>query len=226
MLRWFYKVHKWVGVGIGLFLLMWIVTGMLLGGGEARRGQAARPDFSTARVAPAEAAAVAQQGDSALTAVREVELDQLGGQLFYRVRGGGGTVLVSAERPERLAITDSMARAVAQAMYPGAAVQGVELVRRNDAAYPNGSLPAWRVSLGDGEGTRVHLAVRDGQLAVSDGGSRLGRTLHDLHTFAILRGAGLTREPTRLLLRVASVIALVVVLTGYYMSLPRAWTRR
>ncbi len=226
MLRWFYKVHKWVGVGIGLVLLMWIVTGMLLGGGEGRPREAGPPDFSRAVVAPAAAAALAQAGDSALATVRGVELAQLGGALFYRVRGEGGTVLVNAERPERFIVSDSLARGVAQAMFPEGSVQGVELLRRHDAAYPAGALPAWRVSFGDRRGTQVHVALRDGQLSVSNGDLRLNRTLHDLHTFAAFRVTGLGRVPTRRLLTAASAIALVVVLTGYYMSLPRAWTRR
>ena len=58
MLRLFYKVHKWVGIGIGVIFLMWIVTGILIAGGDTPKGPGdGPPDFSRATVAPAAALA-------------------------------------------------------------------------------------------------------------------------------------------------------------------------
>ncbi|MBK6424066.1 MAG: PepSY domain-containing protein [Gemmatimonadetes bacterium] len=225
MLRLFYKVHKWVGIGIGLFLLMWIVTGMLLGGGEGRPRDGAAPDYSRAVVSPADAQALAASGDSALREIRAVELDRIGSHLLYRVRGTGGTVLVDAEQPQRLEVTEALAREVATGMFPQGSIEGVELLTRHDRGYPNGALPAYRVRFADRAETLVHLSVRDGMLAVSNKDLRLNGTLHGLHTFASLRALGLARVPIRRLLIVASLISLVVVVTGYYMSLPRRWTR-
>ncbi len=225
MLRLFYKVHKWVGIGIGLFLLMWIVTGMLLGGGEGRPRDGAAPDYSRAVVSPADAQALAASGDSGLREIRSVELDRLGSRVFYRVRGAGGTMLVDAAQPQRLEVTEALAREVAAGMFPQGTIEGVELLKRHDRGYPNGALPAYRVRFGDRAGTLVHLSVRDGLLAVSNKDLQLNGTLHGLHTFASLRSLGLSRVPIRRLLIVASLIALVVVITGYYMSLPRRWTR-
>lgn len=225
MLRLFYKVHKWVGIGIGVFLLMWIVTGMLLGGGEGRPRDAAPPDYRGAVVSPAAAQEVAVAADSGLRDIRSLELDRLGSHLFYRVRGAGGTVLVDAAQPQRLEVTEALAREVAAGMFPQGRIEGVELLQRHDRGYPNGGLPAYRVRFDDGARTLVHVALRDGMLAVSNKDLRLNGTLHGLHTFASLRALGLSRVPIRRLLIVASLISLVVVVTGYYMSLPRRWTR-
>lgn len=225
MLRLFYKVHKWVGIGIGLFLLMWIVTGMLLGGGEGRPRDGVAPDYARAVVSPAAALEVATAGDSGLREVRGVELDRIGSHLLYRVRGAGGTVLVDAAEPRRLEVTEALAREVAAGMFPQGTIETVELLKRHDRGYPNGALPAYRVRFGDRARTLVHLSLRDGLVAVSNKDLQLNGTLHGLHTFASLRAFGLSRVPIRRLLNVASLISLVVVVTGYYMSLPRRWTR-
>lgn len=226
MRRLIFKVHKWVGIGIGVILLMWIVTGVLLAGGDTpRASDDAPPDFGRATVAPAAALALATSGDSALTGVRSVEFQQLGSHFIYRIRGKGRTVVVDAERGERLVMDEALARRVAVEAVPGATIRSAELIRAHDRGYGSGSLPAWRVTLDDEAGTLVHLSVRDGVLGTSTGAKRMHLTMHNLHTFATLKVLGLPRGPVRWLLILASVISLVGVVTGYFMSLPKRWTR-
>lgn len=222
MIRWFYKVHKWVGVGIGAFLLMWIVTGVLLSAGEGR-GQA-RPtaaDFSRATLSPASAVAAAAAGDSGLHAIRAVELDRLGDRVIYRVRGTPrGIALIDAATGERIVIDEALARDLAQRAQPAGTIAAAELIRANDRGYP-GSLPAWRVRFADGEATWFHVGVQDGLINVSTTASRTSSTLHGLHTFGSLTALHIERRHIRLLLIGASLVALAVVATGYVLSLPR-----
>lgn len=222
MIRLFYKVHKWIGVGIGLVLLMWIVTGMLIGGGGGGR-PSAPPDYSRATVSPAEAVAVAARGDSGLAEVRGVVLDMLGGRLVYRLsapRGRGA--LVDAATGERLEIGEALAREVAASLVPQAAVREVVRLEGYDLGFPRGALPAWRVVLDGPAGTWVHLS-RDGLASSNTREQRRKSVYHDLHTFATLQQLRLGRPAIRILFLVASVISLGVVVTGYYLSLPRRW---
>lgn len=222
MIRLFYKVHKWIGVGIGLILLMWIVTGVLIGGGGGGR-PAAPPDYTRATVSPAAAVAAAALGDSGLTEVRAVVLDMLAGRLVYRLsapRGRG--MLVDAATGERLQIGESLAREVAAALAPRAGVREVVRLEGYDGGFPRGMLPAWRVVLNDEAGTWVHLS-RDGQASSNTREQRRKSVYHDLHTFATLQQLHLGRPAIRFLFVVASVISLGVVVTGYYLSLPRRW---
>lgn len=222
MLRWFYKVHKWVGVTIGVVLLMWIVTGVLLSAAEGRgKGRADPPDYGKAVVAPSAAVAAATGGDSGLRGVRAVELDRLGDRVIYRVRGSPrGTVLIDAGTGERIVVTESLARALAQGAVPGGAIVSAGLIRANDRGYP-GSLPAWRVTFGDAEATWFHVSTQDGLINISTTASRTSSTLHGLHTFGSLTALHIERRHIRLLLIGASLVALAVVLTGYVLSLPR-----
>lgn len=222
MIRWFYKVHKWVGVGIGLILLMWIVTGMLIGGGGGGR-PAEPPDYSRATVSPATAVAVAAQSDSALGAARSVALEQIAGRLVYRVSAARGrAALVDAATGEPVAIGEELAREIAATLAPGAPISDVRRLEGHDGGFPRGALPAWRVALADQAGTWVHLA-RDGVASSNTREQRRKAVYHDLHTFATLQQVHLDRPTIRILFLVASVISLAVVVTGYYLSLPRRW---
>jgi Na+-transporting NADH:ubiquinone oxidoreductase subunit F len=222
VLRWFYKVHKWVGVAVGVVLLMWIVTGVLLSTGEGRgQGRADPPDYGKATIAPAAAVTAATSGDSGLRGVRVVELDRLGDRVIYRVKGSPrGTALIDAGTGERIVITEPLARALAQRAVPGGAIESAELIRANDRGYP-GSLPAWRVRFGDAEATWFHVSSQDGLITISTTTSRTSSTLHGLHTFGSLTALRIERRHIRLLLIGASLVALAVVVTGYVLSLPR-----
>ncbi len=222
VLRWFYKVHKWVGVAVGVVLLMWIVTGVLLSAGEGRgKDRGAPPDYGMATVAPAAAVAAATRGDSGLHAIRGVELDRLGDRVIYRVKGSPrGTALIDAGTAERIVITESLARALAQSAVPGSPIVSAELIRANDRGYP-GSLPAWRVRFGDEGATWFHVGTQDGLINISTTTSRTSSTLHGLHTFGSLTALHIERRHIRLLLIGASLVALAVVVTGYVLSLPR-----
>jgi hypothetical protein len=103
---------------------------------------------------------------------------------------------------------------------PGAAVESAELIHRKDRGYA-GSLPAWRVRFADGDATWFQVGVQDGRVLLSTTASRRSSTLIGLHTFGSLTALHLERAQTRLLLIGASAIAIVGVLTGYILSLPR-----
>lgn len=228
MTRWIYKVHKWIGVGIGLILLMWIVTGLLIGGGGGGGGgrPPAKPDFSRATVSPAAALAVAALGDSGITEVGGVTLDLVAGRLVYRIGGPKGrSLLVDATTGSRVEVGEALAREAAGVIAPQAGIRRVLVLRKHDAGYPRGNLPAWRVVLDDRAETWVQLS-NDGATVNSTAEQRGKATLHNLHTFAALRGLHLGSLGIRILFVVASVISIAGVATGYYLSLPKGWRFR
>lgn len=222
MLRWFYKVHKWVGVSVGVVLLMWIVTGVLLSVGEGRgQSRPAPPDYARATLSPAAAVAAASTGDSGLRAIRVVELDRLGDRVIYRVKGAPrGTALIDATTGERIVVGESLARELAQRAVPGGTIESAELIHANDRGYA-GSLPAWRVRFADADATWFQLSAQDGLINISTTTSRTSSTVHGLHTFGSLTALRIERRHIRLLLIGASLVALAVVVTGYVLSLPR-----
>jgi hypothetical protein len=222
LLRWVYKVHKWVGVAVGVVLLMWIVTGVLLSAGEGMvNPRKEPPDYAKATVSPAAALALAAAGDTANIGRATLELDQVGARAVYRVSiPSRGATLIDAANGERVTITDSIARALAARAVPGEAIQSVALVRNRERGY-SGSLPAWKAAFGDAEGTWLYVGAQDGRIGISTAVSRTSRVVGGLHTFGSLSALHIARRHIRLLLIGASVVALAVVLTGYLLSLPR-----
>lgn len=220
MLRLCYRVHKWVGVGIGVCLAMWVVTGILLRDADDEPALPAVPlALDRVAVTPAAAARVAGAGGT-LGDVAAVELDMVAGQPVYRVRGTRATRLVDATTGTPFEVTEQAARTATAALVPGAVVRGAHLIRRYDRGYAGGALPAWRVQVEGPGNVLVHLDA-EGRLHRSDRSRQLHVVTHGLHTFASLGGAGLGHGAIRAVFLVASLIALALVATGYWMALPR-----
>lgn len=223
MTRLFYKVHKWIGVGIGLIMLMWIVTGVLIGGGGGGRRAPVTPDYAGATVSPSAALAAAALGDNGITEARAVTLEVVAGRLAYRISDPKGrTALVDAGTGARIEICESLAREAAAVLAPQAGVREVVRLGGHDRGYPRGGLPAWRVILEDPEESWLHLSS-DATTSTNTRAQRSKSTLHDLHTFAALQGLHLGKQGIRILLVLASVISVALVVTGYYLSLPKRW---
>jgi hypothetical protein len=93
------------------------------------------------------------------------------------------------------------------------------LIERHDLKYPWGPLPLYRVQL-PGKGRFSHVNAHDGKVTVSDRRSRTYTLIASLHEFIplkVLLGEG----APHLALWVTSIIGILVVVSGYVLSLPR-----
>jgi len=225
--RLIYQIHKWVGVGIGLMLVMWIVTGIMAAGGDAAQGRGRRetgPDFARATVTPAQAVQTAIAADSGIAPVTQLTVERLGATIVYRLTGGRGAVmLLDAGDGSRVVVDEAVAREVVLLDSPRATIGAPTLVERHDGLYQAGALPVWRVALGDDAGTVVHVNAATGALSRIDRRGQLHRTVMGLHTFGSLRRFIPSARAVYFLFVAASIISLVSVVTGYYLSLPREW---
>lgn len=98
----FRSVHKWIGISLGLVLLLWLVSGvwMVLPTSYQQNFQDGFFQWSAAAIAPAEAVAVAS--GHAPERVRNINMWAVAGRLFYRVSLEDGSVrLVDLPRPSR-----------------------------------------------------------------------------------------------------------------------------
>jgi hypothetical protein len=211
-IRWW---HKWIGIVIGLVLLLWVVSGlvMILPVTATGRGgdRGAPPDWATATVSPAQAlqAAVTANGGGTL---RRIELKRIRGAAAYQVRlDKGPVVLVDATTAAPIRITAELAAAIAAEGVDGATPSNVELVGNK-----------WHLDLGGGRRAEVHAET--GDVTRSARLDRFREALgHDLHVFAPLRSLP-GEQATRLgSLWITGLISLVSILTGYWLALPKRW---
>ncbi|MEO8635247.1 MAG: hypothetical protein ABI587_08220 [Gemmatimonadales bacterium] len=229
-MRLIYRIHKWIGVSIGLVMIMWIVTGIMATGGGGGRGGERRgidPDFTRATLSPAQAVLAAVGVDSEIAPITQLSVERLGARIIYRLTGARGrAMLLDAGDGTRVVVDEAMAREVALLEVPMATIGGPTLIEKKDAEYPQGDVPVWRVRLGGKEAGVLHISATTGQVTRVDPDGEWHRTVMGLHTFRGLRRFIASGPAINALLIVVSVISLVGVATGYYLSLPKAWRLR
>jgi hypothetical protein len=149
----------------------------------------------------------------------EVVLKTLGSDPVYQVfLGPGRSVLVHGSTGAIVTLTP--ARAESLAFGAGAARGRVpELIEAHSRRYPSGPLPVWRFAA-DTPGEFLDVSTRDGAIERTSGVVRLRRSISEWHTFGPLRRV-VGGRITHLSLLGTSLLAFVMVATGYVLIFPR-----
>ncbi|MEO8200324.1 MAG: PepSY domain-containing protein [Gemmatimonadota bacterium] len=215
-------LHKWIGILIGLVLLMWTVTGiiMVLPGNRSRQTAKSAPlDVASAIISPA--AALVPLGDS-IAPVKSVELIPILDRVAYRIEGKGRTVLIDAKSGERIQVTPDAAREIAVRALRGRAGKArVETLTKHDARYPSGDLPVYRVILDDSAATVSYVSPGDGSIVSGDSRNRIRSVAGRLHDFSVVTIFVKSQWFHRSLIILASLVAIGGIVTGYWLALPR-----
>jgi len=225
--RTFLWLHKWLGICIGVVVFVWVVSGvvLILPRRAVPRAPAAAMDWSQASLSPGQIAAlVAATGDSG--EIQDLSLIRLRNRpVFLAEIRKGRRHLLDAATGAPIEITAQLAESIAvEGLRTPAPVTGVERLTRHDWRY-SGALPAYRVVFDDARRTVAYVIERDGNLVLGDRGIRIRAVIAGLHTFQPLRL--LTGNTSRVFsLYLTSVVAVLLVLTGYYLVLPKKWRRR
>ncbi len=215
-MRWSRKLHRWIAYGLGAIVAMWVVTGVFMMFPPQPLPLAPAPpiDPSLAVRSPSEAA----QALPAQERVRSVTLRSLGGKVVFQFAlQNGSHMLVDAATAQRVDFTDTLARAIARASLRGREMPDeMSRIERHDAMYRAGPLPAYRLQLAP-VGT-LHVGA-DGSVTSTNSRSRLRVVMGGLHEFR-LPVYRVPERVRRLSLLVASVVTVVLVVTGYVLVFP------
>ncbi len=170
--RWAVRVHKWVALIVGIQIVLWIAGGLVMSALslEVVRGEHnVEPAELPEPIDPAGLLPLAETLERAGLIEQQIEGATLGrwlGRAVYRLRPIGGEVqLVDAQTGELLSpLTDEMAIAVARADYAGEeTIAAVEFFPQPTWEYRRAG-PAWRISIDDGEGTRLYISPASGEV--------------------------------------------------------------
>lgn len=220
------RIHKWIGVGSGVLLVLWIVTGVLIAArGEGRavlQSAAPVPDYRMARISPSEAISALDERGRASGDIGSLRLELIGSRPTYVIRSeGSGISLVDAMTGVSFEIDGPRALQIARDLYGGTGTPADPvLVDSRGLRYFMGELPAYRVAFDDDYGTEIYVAVRSGTVSWWDGKSwtqRLMMTAHTLGPIGTFFGPRLRRA----LMVGGGLVTLLVALSGYYL----AWRR-
>lgn len=227
-IRAIYRAHRWLAVGGGVFLLIWLSTGIVMVMppifSTVPRERGPEPiDLRQVTLSPAEAVETLRRERDARPRANGVVLKQVGDVVAYEFDlAGQGTYLVDARSGRLLTITPDLADRIARARYPSdSPVVQVDHLTEHSFDYPFGALPAYRIVRGN-DGARVYyVAERTGAVLAADRWARFQAVMDALHTFEplklIVRGPDVASHA----LILASTLGIAVAATGYALALPR-----
>ncbi|WP_268796159.1 PepSY domain-containing protein [Sphingomonas sp. Leaf28] len=164
------KLHRWLALIIGVQLLLWFSSGLLMSilPIERVRGEYLVARESTTMLGSAqEFASPASVLGAAPGPVLELRYTTLLGQPVAELTMANGTVRMHDARSglPMPRIDAPFAMRVARAAYrgPGAPVASVVLARTRSTEF-RGKLPVWRVQFEDAETTRVFVSPENGRI--------------------------------------------------------------
>lgn len=219
--RWW---QKWIGVVLGVLLLMWAVSGiaLILPPSVAESGGTTpnATNWTTVVISPAQAVQAASRSADSL--VRSVVLRRILDTMTYVVRlKNGSTSFVDATTGRTYSMTDSMAFRIATA---GLSNKGLDHHITRVTARPawyRGGLPAFRVELDDGVGTEVYVSESTAGVERTTQNDRLRdriiRVAHRLEPLDNIRGGAHIRKAV---IAAACVATIVYALLGFWLALP------
>jgi uncharacterized iron-regulated membrane protein len=232
LLRLLHLAHRWLGIGAGLLILGWFVSGIVMLHvpfpkltTEERLAhlEALRPD--AIRLSPAAAAqACAEKPRSARLAMAD-------GRPVFHFSAGKEACSVWADDGTPVAVTPDTATATARRFLSGASGTAVERVERDQwTVYTtyNAHRPLLRVSMDDAAGTDLYISSRSGEVLLDTtrferGWNWIGTVAHWFY-FTPLRGDDTTLW--RQLVLWLPGVAMLTVAAGLTLGIQRLRIRR
>lgn len=164
---WLRRIHKWVGLTIGLQVLLWAVSGAMmamLDMGEVAGGETRNPPSFTERAAARDGweNVGRQLGATPITGAR---LNRLLGRQVYHLTTADGVRVFDAETGRSVSIDAALAGKVARTVHPdNAIVRKVAALERLTFAVRNHELPVWRVDFEDPQNSSYYVSGTTGDL--------------------------------------------------------------
>lgn len=171
--RWLILTHRYLGIALGVLVVVWFASGvaMIYAGGmpaleEGERLERLDPlDVGAVRRTPGEAG----RGAGVVGEIERVTLRMLEGRPVYRIGSGGRSTVVFADTGERLEpVGPERARRIGArfaGVDPGRVRHERRLLRADQwTIAERGRLPLHRLAVEDGEGSRVYVSERTGEV--------------------------------------------------------------
>lgn len=215
-----------------MFLLAWLFSGLVLATGWGVAGNV-KPvegpvDLGVARISPEQAVAVVKREAGEGVQVHTVAIKNKFGCLLYEISttkyprpwrvdaATGGLFMITQDVAERLVV--------------GVAGDGLgdvveaKLLTKNNMEYRGVGFPVHRLVFEGDPGAAYYVDSREGIVGRRTWKNRWRYWVRDLHFFGPIKDVfgQMVRHQTQI---VASVLGMASVLTGYYLVLPRRWTR-
>lgn len=227
-------LHRWLGIGFGLLVLLWFLSGLVM-------LFVPYPSLSQAeRMAHTQALdlALVQRPASAAWAAlglagtpEQVRLNMLAGRPAWHFLADGAWHSVWADQGMRIEVDAQLAKASARGYLPGVAINDISRVQRDQWSIPSrlhAHRPLYRISMADSAGTELYVSSRSGEVvldtdACERGWNWLGAVIHWVY-FTPLRAD--FPQAWRQVIMWLSFPGIVLALFGLWLGVDRLRLRR
>jgi hypothetical protein len=229
MRKWWFQIHKWVGLIVGLQILAWTVSGLymtwfpieqvrsehLIREAKPRDLRAAKNLISPERAVEAVKASVSR-----------LELVDIAGRWMWRIDSAGKPhMLIDAEKGQVISpLDEAEARRIAAADYAGkGTMAAATLIKDKPPIEYRRALPVWQVAFDDEDQTRLYIEPLTGKVVARR--SDLWRTydfLWSLHIMDYSEREDFNHWPIILF----ALLSLALTITGIGLVVIRFWPQR
>ncbi len=228
--RAWFQVHRWISVGLGLLLVFWVASGMVMqfplpSAFYTQPGTSASLSLTDYGLSPAEAGRRA----GLLSGARPhgVAFQRLRDAMVYVVTfPARPPLLLDAQHGEPIPITAALAEAIARdgvGMTPP--LLGIDTVTRQTTAYPYGERPAFRLRFGDASRTVVFVGQATGAVHHTTRRSRFQTWMAQWHLAGPLAYGERSETARNAAVWITSLIILAGLVAGILLVLPKRWWR-
>jgi hypothetical protein len=218
---WLRKIHKWVGLVIGVQVVLWAASGAgmaLLDMETVAGGPEPEPTATALPAAGAWPRVAARLGDTPVVALR---LRALPAGQAYEVTTPRGTRLFDAASGEPVVVGAALASAIARAGHPaGKAPVRVTALTSVPLAARGHELPLWQADFADAAGSRYFVSGANGELLERRNQThRLWDVLWMLHTMDYAKRTSFNHP----LIVIAAIAMAWLALTGFWLLFKTMW---
>lgn len=168
---WFRRLHKWIGLAIGVQIVLWMVSGFMMGWlnheqvqGQHYRAVTTDAPFSTEVGALLEPTAIFQRLPSGAS-VGNARLTQFLDRPTYRLTIAGVPQLLDAYSGQRVVVTKDTAATLATRDYAGpGSITAVTSISAPSMEVRRHHGPVWRVDFDDEDDTSLYVSANDGAI--------------------------------------------------------------
>ncbi len=233
MSRQYRKIHKWLGIILGIPLLMWIITGIITGVGMYvpypsvvnKTKTIPANELKLLRLSPYDALKRLDHGLLGKGEVKSLTLRRIGNVDVYEFfLAGGKEYLINANSGLPFKITPEVAKNIARDSFgKDASVFSVELLEKHSYFYSYGRLPVYKVEFDDDSHTSIYISSVNGDvLRIHNRWSYIIEVNHDLHSFGFITKLIINNNKIRAFFTIlVSLITVSVFVTGYYLAFRR-----
>lgn len=162
---WLRRIHKWVGIAIGVQFLLWGISGTAMALLDMERVAGGPKAVAPAPPLPLASPAWPVIADAIGAEVSALRTRPLLGRQLLEVTGPGGTALVDPVSGRPVIIGAPLAAAIADAAHPaGASPASVSRLGALTLAVRDHQLPIWKVDFADRMSSSYYVSGTTGEI--------------------------------------------------------------